>query len=62
MRFKAVSRRGRVGGQEVCMDGEIWAFAIGLIAAVLLGIPAIGFFAYWFMRLFRFGWGLAAGL
>lgn len=44
------------------MDGEIWAFAIGLIAAVLLGIPAIGFFAYWFMRLFDFGWGLAAGV
>jgi hypothetical protein len=44
------------------MDGEIWALAIGLLAALLLGIPAIGFFAYWFMRLFDFGWSLAAGV
>lgn len=60
--FWAGERRGRVGRLEVCMDGEIWAFAIGLVAAVLLGIPAIGFFAYWFMRLFDFGWSLAAGV
>ena len=43
-------------------DREIWAWTIGGIAAVVIGLPAIGFVAYWVVALFKFGWGLAAGL
>lgn len=43
-------------------DKEIWAWTVGGIAVMLAAPTAIGFFAYWFMRLFRFGWGLAANV
>jgi hypothetical protein len=43
-------------------DKEIWAWTIGLIGVIGLGVPALGFVSYWFVALFKFGWGLASGL
>ena len=43
-------------------DKEIWTWTIGGIAAVVLGLPALGFVAYWVAALFMFGWRLASGL
>lgn len=40
-------------------DKEVWVWSLGGIAVMLLAPTAIGFVAYWFMRLFRFGWQLA---
>lgn len=43
-------------------DKEIWAWTIGGIAVMLAAPTVIGFLAYWVMRLFDFGWELAAGI
>lgn len=40
-------------------DKDIWVWGLGVVAVALLTPTAIGFVAYWFMRLFRFGWRLA---
>lgn len=40
-------------------DKDIWVWGLGVVAVALLAPTAIGFVAYWFMRLFRFGWRLA---
>lgn len=54
------SGAGRCAMDE--QDKEIWAWTIGGIAVMLAAPTVIGFLAYWFMRLFDFGWELAAGI
>jgi hypothetical protein len=49
-------------GSEVLMDAhdrEVWTWSLGGVAVMFLAPTAIGFVAYWFMRLFWFGWRLA---
>jgi hypothetical protein len=43
-------------------DKEIWAWTTGLVGVIGLGVPALGFVAYWLVALFKLGWQFAAGL
>lgn len=40
-------------------DREVLVWGIGGLAVMFLAPTAIGFVAYWFMRLFRLGWRIA---
>ena len=40
-------------------DKEVLVWGLGVVAVALLAPTAIGFVAYWFMRLFRLGWRIA---
>jgi hypothetical protein len=41
-------------------DKAVWRWTLGAIAAALVGLPAIGFVAYWVVALLKVGWELAA--
>lgn len=43
-------------------DREMWAFTIGMLAAVFVGLPALGFLGYWAVALMKIGWEFAARL